>query len=116
MANVIAYNGSDKWKIKATELLNQSGSAQPQIYYDTTANWNAQTTLISSVNTMYVYTDYRVEDGQNIPNVKVGDGLAYLIDLPFLNMDVTEAERTFWNNKVTTIDTVTNETLILTRN
>lgn len=25
MANNIAYNGSDKWKIKATELLNQGG-------------------------------------------------------------------------------------------
>ncbi len=26
MANSIAYNGSDKWKIKATQLLNQGGS------------------------------------------------------------------------------------------
>lgn len=25
MADVIAYNGSDKWKQKATELLNQGG-------------------------------------------------------------------------------------------
>lgn len=94
-----------------------SGGGSHVILYGTTAEWNAQPTLVSEANIMYVYTDYRVEDGQNIPNIKIGDGLAYLIDLPFMNMDVTAAEKTFWNDKVRCyLDDVNIENLIFTTN
>ena len=69
---------------------------------------------------MYIYSDYKVieKDGEEIylPGIKIGDGKAFLIDIPFLNSaqdsnnqfiehindmsrHITEAERQFWNNK-----------------
>lgn len=116
----IEYKGTDQWKIRATELFNEGGGGgggggSQEVFYDTTAGWNAQTTLVSRAGVIYVYSDYKVESGKNIPNIKVGDGLAYVVDLPFMNMDVTEVQKTFWNNKVTTVDSVQNETLIFTR-
>lgn len=54
------------------------------IRYGTVSEWNAQTDLISEKNVIYVYSDYQVVDGENIPAIKLGDGLAYLIDLPVI--------------------------------
>lgn len=101
----------------------------------TTAEWNAQIELISKKNIIYVYTDHQQtinEKGEviNIPGMKIGDGLAYLIDLPFMDtlyadhienntIHITENERIFWNNKVTAyyVDSEENsENLILTKN
>lgn len=65
-----------------------------------------------------------------IPGIKIGSGNAYVQDLAFIDEDtrktlaehiddwdvhVTTADRTFWNNKVTTVDSVVDETLIFTR-
>lgn len=50
----------------------------------TTAEWDAQTTLISGVGIVYMYTDHMTDQGGNpIPGFKVGDGTSYLIDMPF---------------------------------
>ena len=39
----------------------------PKIFVDTTANWNAQTTLRTEEKTVYVYTDYQVtSDGTTV--------------------------------------------------
>ena len=60
------------------------------------------------------YIRHSTYNNQAIPAVKIGDGLAYLIDLPFIDASVTrlmehinntqihitQAEREFWNNKV----------------
>lgn len=95
---------------------------------DTTANWNAVgNTFIPLKGEIIVYSDYGTKDDGNgnlipVPNFKVGDGLAYCIDLPFVADDlreglanhimdtgvhITEAERQFWNNKVRCyVDTV----------
>ncbi len=110
---------------------------------DTTAHWNAAVTFIPLKGEVIVYSDYATEivGGQTvkIPNFKIGDGLAYVPDLPFVGDDlrqelsahlldttahITAAEREFWNNKVRcymgteTEDeaTVENEELIFTRN
>ena len=68
------------------------------------------------------------ESGQNIPGIKVGDGNAYLIDMPFTDClykqhiedtvsHITAAERTAWNNKVRCyMDTLDEERLIFTTN
>lgn len=102
-----------------------------KILRDTTANWNAQLTLISKADTIYVYTDYEtIKDGQGntkyVPGIKLGDGLAYVVDLPFIdavmvehmnNQDihVTQEEKTFWNNKNRAfISSQDEENLILT--
>lgn len=98
---------------------------------DTTANWNRRTTYIPQEGQIIVYSDYAVIDGVNVPNIKVGDGTTYVVDLPFVGDDlriavenhiadtgihVTPEEKAFWNNKVTTdeID-IANERLIITK-
>ena len=86
------------------------------IVSNTTAGWDSQRDLIGKKDVLYVYTDHQAEeDGEGnityIPGCKIGDGKAYLIDLPFLNqvemehihdlsIHITQAEREFWNNKV----------------
>lgn len=101
-----------------------------EVISDTTANWNSQKTLISKKDVVYVYTDHesKTVDGKtmDIPGIKIGDGKAYLIDLPFtdtLMMDhirnsgihVTQNEKNFWNNKVRCyIDATNDSNLIFT--
>lgn len=83
-----------------------------QVRFNTTAGWSVQTTLVSEPETIYVYTDHKTDSqGNKIAGVKVGDGNAYVVDLPFtdaLEMEhisntsihISDAEREFWNNKV----------------
>lgn len=104
------------------------------VKYGTTAYWNDRRDYIPERGTIVVYSDYAQEtiDGNlvDIPNIKVGDGLAYLIDLPFIEDDlrkivdehidddvihITQQERLFWNNKVRVDpNDLSNENLILT--
>lgn len=91
-----------------------------QVYYDTKANWDAQSTLIAEEAVVYIYSDYMIiEDGAGnqtpVAGIKIGDGTSYLIDLPYISdaatylitmhvsntgIHVTQAEKEFWNNKV----------------
>lgn len=93
----------------------EAGSGNANILVDTTAGWNSQLQLVGQEGFIYVYSDYMTSSGQSIPGIKIGDGLAYLIDLPFVEggnvalaqhiadgtLHITAAEREFWNNKVT---------------
>ena len=69
---------------------------------DTTQGWAEKITEVSVLNTVYIYTDRETIERDNkiikVPGIKIGDGLAYVVDLPFVT--VTQAERDFWNNKV----------------
>ena len=101
------------------------------IYYDTTANWNAQTTMVSEAGAIYIYSDYSTVDGVCVPGIRIGDGMAYLADLPFASQEtlsiltrhinntdihITARERAFWNNKVTSVlDRLDAENLVLTK-
>lgn len=49
---------------------------------NTTAWWKAHPSIISEKDEVYVYTDH------NGARFKVGDGLAYVVDLPF-SEDIT---------------------------
>ena len=90
-----------------------------QIRVDTTANWVKKTSYIPKKGEIDIYSDRNVIDGVNYPGVKVGDGSAYVVDLPFLGDDiadrilevinihitdsdvhVTSAEKNFWSNKL----------------
>lgn len=83
-----------------------------QVLFNTTAAWDAQVQLQSQANTLYIYTDHQVDsEGNVIAGIKVGDGNAYLIDMPFTDSAIMEhisdnvrhisaEERVFWNNKV----------------
>lgn len=83
-----------------------------RVLYATTETWNSQPQLVSARGYIYIYSDYKQNgQGQNIPGFKVGDGNAFLIDLPFSDTQlqnhlldtvshITQQEREFWNNKV----------------
>lgn len=84
-----------------------------RILQKTTAEWNSEVTLISDKDTIYVYTDYQNKDGVNVPGVKIGDGNAYVIDLPFI-FGLTQADIESWNNKIAVrIDDYDAENLIM---
>lgn len=83
-----------------------------QVKFNTTSGWNSQVTLVSESETLYVYTDHQTDSqGNAIAGIKVGDGNAYVVDLPFTDtvmmehiadtsVHITDSERAFWNNKV----------------
>lgn len=78
-----------------------------KVLYASTATWNSKPKTLSKAGYIYIYSDYR--DGK--PAIKIGDGKAYLIDLPFTDdefvehinnnvIHITQEERDSWNNKV----------------
>ena len=84
-----------------------------RVLYATTATWNSQPQLIADRGYLYIYADYKQnEQGQNIAGIKVGDGRAYLIDMPFTDdlyarhiedtvLHISQEDRDRWDNKVT---------------
>ena len=118
--------------------------------HDTTANWNNARGFVPMAGEVIIYDDYQTKTWQveeygelvtkteNIPGIKIGDGLAYVQDLPFVDKDLREklmthinnteihttlAEKLFWNNKVNVDDAyeqihdeLEDETLIINRN
>lgn len=54
----------------------------------TTAEWNAKASYVPPKGTIVIYSDYASTGNADIPNFKVGDGNAYLIDLPFSQDDL----------------------------
>lgn len=109
--NKPSINGVTLIGNKTSEELNLAN----RIRYDTVEGWASDLSYIPAEGEIIIYTNYSVVDGVNIPAIKVGDGLAYAADLPFVsdgvrdellehinnsNIHITEEERLFWNNKV----------------
>lgn len=102
------------------------------ILINTTANWRAQPTFIPNEGDIVIYSDKTtLPNGTIVPGIKIGDGLAYGIDLPFVGDDVLQAlnehiadnvrhitseVRAYWNNKLNCNDEVLDETLVFHRN
>ena len=134
---------TDKKKIIELDILNYydkkikeyiNDNTKNIIHFGTTAYWNSQSTLIGENNHIYIYTDYTTitSNGEikNVPNIKIGDGNAYLIDNPFITTSIedllqshigdnikhiTDDERALWNGKVTCyLSASDNETIIFT--
>ena len=117
-------------------LVLSGRSSDIPIHYGTTEYWNSQRELVGKKSHIYVYSDFGETgiDGKivAVPNIKIGDGNAFLIDNPFITASVEELlkmhiddssvhisadERDFWNNKVRAyIDPENPEILILTTN
>ena len=94
-----------------------SGSSSPSttsVISNTTAGWNSNPLYVSRPNVIYVYTDYAtLSNGVLVPGLKVGDGMAYVVDLPFiggssgdfqqhisnLGIHVADDDRELWDNK-----------------
>lgn len=106
----LKVNSDDHIQMKIEEGRTYYGD---NIHVDTTANWNSKPDFIGIDSHIYVYSDYYhdEETGVDIPAIKIGDGIAYLIDAPFADasayhindpsIHVTPEEKEFWNNKVT---------------
>lgn len=99
---------------------------------DTTAAWNAFTGFVPMKGEIIVYTDRYQKDGVNVPGIKIGDGNAYLVDLPFADpqdsesilselrqhtnnddIHVSSEDRTKWDNNNHFEATVESEKLIM---
>lgn len=122
---------SQKQRFEAKFLRGASASSV-SVVMKTTEEWNAYPTYIPKRGDIIVYSDYGNLNGRNVPGIKIGDGLAYVVDLPFVGdsdweefremfedhiqnrvIHITEEERTFWNNKLNC--ELSNETLIINR-
>ena len=109
---------------------NSSSYAKAMI--DTTENWNIKKKYVPHRGEIIVYSDRSVIDGVYYPGIKIGDGMAYVVDLPFANSDienaitellnrhignanihVTPEDKEFWNNKLNFA--IDGEKLILNR-
>ena len=107
-----------------------SSSSTSSVVSNTTAEWNADPLYMSEPNVIYVYTDYATSnDGVLVPGIKVGDGMAYVVDLPFiygsskdfqkhisnLGIHVADDDRELWDNKWSGyIDSDDSEKLVFT--
>lgn len=96
--------------------------------------WDSQISYVPPMNSILVYWIENQDENNNItltPKLKIGDGNAYCVDLPFIDdkllekidnhindtdIHVTLQEKNFWNNKINTTNEVLEENLILTRN
>lgn len=94
---------------------NQTATELLLVRRGTKQEWDAQIGYIPAAGQIIVYTDYYGEDK---PAMKVGDGQAYLIDLPVTSGDpgggVEPEDRQFWNNKLNC--ELVGEELIFNRN
>lgn len=99
--------------------MSGGGIGYAKAMMDTTENWNLKPTFIPSKGLLIVYIDHgtTVWEGEtiNVPGIKIGDGAAYLVDLPFVGEDwhavleehiqntdihVNPDEKSFWNAKL----------------
>lgn len=92
-------------------VIYQGGSGTDKIFYHSTEYWNSHPTLLTQAGYIYIYSDYKQSEGEDIAGIKIGDGTSYLIDMPFIDKPlddhiadavkhITSTERDFWNNKV----------------
>ena len=105
-----------------------------RIEVKTSAEWENYIQYIPEAGRIIVYSDRNVIDGVSYPGIKIADGLAYVVDLPFVGDDIsseflsalerhvndhsihiTEEERQFWNNKINYNFDEQGENLILNR-
>lgn len=107
-----------------------SSQSTANIVSNTTAGWNSNPLYVSQPNAIYVYTDYTtLSNGVTVPGLKIGDGMAYVVDLPFisgssydiqqhienLGIHVADDDREFWDNKWSGyIDNKDSEKLVFT--
>lgn len=102
--------------------------AGARVSRNTTEGWLAKKTYIPDKNEIVVYTDHAIVGGVYVPGIKLGDGNAYVVDLPFVGADlaaalqehianedvhVSEQDREFWDSKLNY--DIDGEELIFTR-
>lgn len=95
----IVVTTGDKYYLNSSGVWNLSssgggggGGGNANIESHTTQEWETLGTVTSSLNTIYVYTDYVDISGNKSPAIKIGDGTTIISNLPFLGdpHDVTD--------------------------
>ena len=110
-----------------SEMLANIDIPKGSIVSGTVSYWQTHGNVISTKDVLYIYTDWKQDaEGKNIPGIKVGDGLAYISDMPFTDelwaahvMDslihVSAEDRANWNSKIRCyIDPNNTENIIFT--
>lgn len=110
---LMVVGGEDEHLVSIETLQNYlDANMDKQVLFGTTSEWNAQTGLVSEENKLYIYTDYKTDgDGNKLAGIKVGDGDAYLIDMPFIDalyfdhtqdstIHVTASDKLRWDDAV----------------
>lgn len=124
--------GDGKTKVINLSFIDAFTINGKTIEVGTTEEWQSKIGYIPNKGDIILYTNKTViNNTTTIPGIKIGDGLAYGIDLPFVGDDIaadllshinnttahiTAEERIKWNNKINCDDNIAGETLILTRN
>lgn len=104
------------------------------VLYGTSAMWRANPTFVPYMGQVVVWADKGTGLHPEDLGIKIGDGLAYNLDLPFVgdaalarlselisvhvndtSAHVSGEDRSRWDHKVTTDDEVDQENLIITR-
>lgn len=116
-------------------------NARLQLKRESTQYWNEAIGFVPLEGELIIYNDYRTIQKEvdgiiqtiKVPAIKIGDGMAYVQDLPFVNEElreqilnhidnpdihVTLQEKLFWNNKLNVNDAaeLVDGALILNRN
>ena len=61
--------------------------------------WAKIPDFLSGKGVLYIYSDYRTENGIDIPRIKIGDGVHSLSEIPFATMSITDADMAYWDDK-----------------
>lgn len=101
-----------------------SATSNPSVVAHTVEEWDQiASTTQSEYGVIYIYSDYAQHEGVDIPAMKIGDGNAYVVDLPFFytigssQPYITYEDVDRWNDKVSaTVDSIDDENLILYNN
>lgn len=114
-----------------TFALKSDLDSKANIRIGTVEYWNSIPKDVANKGEIIVYSNAVKQGNYLIPKIKIGDGLAFTIDLPYVNQDlqlildshiadteihITQQEREFWNNKITAgVKPIDKECLILTK-
>lgn len=109
-----------------TKTINVGGS---KIVINTNEYWSNNRNLKSENGVIYIFSDYYTTSNNTVvPGIKIGDGNAYVYDLPFVDeklnehilnsvIHVTQADKDRWNSKDRGyMDTNDTELLVFTTN
>lgn len=111
------------------------GACKCKITNHDTEYWNNNPLYVPKLNEIIIYSDYTKDGDNNVPAIKIGDGAAYVVDLPFVDngtaqklneliaeynnhildsiIHVSQEDRDFWNNKLNL--SLSDETLTFNR-